>query len=426
MSDIAIRVENLGKLYRIGQRQRYKTLRDSLTDAMYAPFRAVRSLLNGQRADASREASNDYIWALKEVSCDINRGDIIGIVGRNGAGKSTLLKILSRITEPTTGEVEIHGRVGSLLEVGTGFHPELTGRENIYLNGAILGMKKAEIDCKFDEMVGFAELEKFIDTPVKHYSSGMYTRLAFAVAAHLEPEILLVDEVLAVGDMAFHRKCLGKMGEVAREGRTVCFVSHNLAAVRRLCLRTIVLDRGLLIGDAPTGDSLRTYNKIMRDNKVNAQTNLKNRLDRCSGAVCFTSILVHDLDGKEKWDYRVGETIRITMSYRIVETVPDLCVYFALHSGFANDVVTTVKYVLSDKPKSSGDCGKAVIELPEILLRPGEYYPYFWLGSIDGRPFDVVEHQNTSFPPILVESDESDPHKTVGYFSVPSRITVSW
>src|SRR5438067_1019070 len=217
MSDIAIRVENLGKLYRIGERQRYKALRDTLSDALYAPFRAAASLVNGhnghQSTVSNRSASNDF-WALKDISFEIKQGEAVGIFGPNGAGKSTLLKILSRITKPTEGYIRMHGRVGSLLEVGTGFHPELTGRENAYLNGAIIGMRKKEIDRKFDEIVAFAEIEKFIDTPVKFYSSGMYIRLAFAVAAHLEPEILLVDEVLAVGDTAFQKKCLGKMGDV--------------------------------------------------------------------------------------------------------------------------------------------------------------------------------------------------------------------
>lgn len=244
MSHIAIRVEGLGKQYRIGgKRQGYKTLRDSLADAASRPFRMVRSLFGGK---ANHEGRHETIWALKDVSCEVRRGEVVGIIGRNGAGKSTLLKILSRITEPTEGFAEIHGRVGSLLEVGTGFHPELTGRENTYLNGAILGMRRAEIERKFDEIVAFAELDQFIDTSVKYYSSGMYMRLAFSVAAHLEPEILVVDEVLAVGDAAFQKKCLGKMGEVAHEGRTVLFVSHNLGHMRRLCPRGLWLTNGEL------------------------------------------------------------------------------------------------------------------------------------------------------------------------------------
>jgi lipopolysaccharide transport system ATP-binding protein len=231
-SKIAIRCEGVGKKYRLGQRERYKALRDTLTDMASAPFRMARSLFS--RSKKRKDEGDALLWALKDVSFEVEPGEVVGIIGRNGAGKSTLLKILSRITKPTEGMVEIHGRVGSLLEVGTGFHPELTGRENIYLNGSILGMRKAEIDRKFDEIVAFAEVEEFIDTPVKRYSSGMYVRLAFAVAAHLEPEILVIDEVLAVGDAAFQKKCLGKMGDVAKEGRTVLFVSRYLASISEM------------------------------------------------------------------------------------------------------------------------------------------------------------------------------------------------
>ena len=250
MSAVAIRVENLSKQYRIGARlERYATLRDRLAEALAAPF----------RRDGRRSPESDTIWALKDVSFEVQRGEVVGVIGRNGAGKSTLLKILSRITKPTSGRAQIHGRVGSLLEVGTGFHPELTGRENIYLNGAILGMKRAEIERKFDEIAAFAEVEKFIDTPVKHYSSGMYVRLAFAVAAHLEPEILLVDEVLAVGDVAFQKKCLGKIGDVAREGRTVLFVSHNMHVISQICQRAILIEHGEKIVDGQPSDTIAWY-----------------------------------------------------------------------------------------------------------------------------------------------------------------------
>jgi lipopolysaccharide transport system ATP-binding protein len=258
MADLAIRVNNLGKQYRIGiEREQYQTLRDNLASAIAAPFRAAKSFFTPM--DREKLRSLDKIWALKDVSFEVQKGQILGIIGRNGAGKSTLLKILSRVTEPTEGQAEIRGRVGSLLEVGTGFHPELTGRENIYLNGAILGMKRIEIDRKFDEIVDFSEVEKFIDTPVKRYSSGMYLRLAFAVAAHLEPEILVVDEVLAVGDAEFQRKCLGKMTDVAQEGRTVLFVSHNMSAILRLTRETILLDKGRLVLRAPTSEVVDTY-----------------------------------------------------------------------------------------------------------------------------------------------------------------------
>ncbi len=249
---IAIRVENLSKRYRIGvtpTRFRYHdTLRERLTEWVKSPLRGLR-----------RASPDEYVWALQDVSFDVEEGQVLGIIGRNGAGKSTLLKVLSRVTEPTRGTVTVRGRVGSLLEVGTGFHPELTGRENIYLNGAILGMKRAEIDRKFDEIVAFAEVEKFIDTPVKRYSSGMYLRLAFAVAAHLEPEILVVDEVLAVGDAEFQKKCLGKMSDVAQQGRTVLFVSHNMSAILRLTQEAIVLEKGRLVKRAPTPEAVDYY-----------------------------------------------------------------------------------------------------------------------------------------------------------------------
>ena len=257
----AIRVKGLSKQYRIGEGQtkfRYGMLRDVFVESLKAPIRFAKHL-TGNSNNGSLAKRENFIWALKDISFDLDEGKVLGIVGRNGAGKSTLLKILSRVTEPTEGTVTVRGRVGSLLEVGTGFHPELTGRENIYMNGAILGMKRAEIEKKFDEMVEFSEVTQFIDTPVKRYSSGMYLRLAFAVAAHLEPEILVVDEVLAVGDAEFQRKCLGKMNDVAQEGRTVLFVSHNMSAILRLTQEAIVLKKGQLIKRAPTPEAVDYY-----------------------------------------------------------------------------------------------------------------------------------------------------------------------
>ena len=259
MSETAIRVEGLGKRYSIGTRQRYHTLRESLTQGITAPIkRFAKVFRNGNTevkaasvANLYHESSQRLIWALKDVSFNIDKGQVVGVIGRNGSGKSTLLKVLTRITPPTRGEAEVFGRVASLLEIGTGFHPELTGRENIYLNGAILGMRSVEIGRKFDEIVAFAEIDGFLDTPIKRYSSGMYMRLAFSVAAHLEFAVLLVDEVLAVGDLAFQRKCLGKMSEVARLGRTVLFVSHQMIAVRTLCERALWLDDGRVIKDGP-------------------------------------------------------------------------------------------------------------------------------------------------------------------------------
>jgi lipopolysaccharide transport system ATP-binding protein len=260
MTDTAIRVQNLGKQYRIGLApQNYRTLRDTLAEAAAMPFRAARAALGLSDDPSLYSSKTGTIWALRDVSFEVKRGQVLGIIGRNGAGKSTLLKILSRVTEPTEGSAEIHGRVGSLLEVGTGFHPELTGRENIFLNGAILGMKRSEIARKFDEIVDFSEVAQFIDTPVKRYSSGMYLRLAFAVAAHLEPEILVIDEVLAVGDAEFQRKCLGKMSDVAQQGRTVLFVSHNMSAILRLTEEAIVLSNGRMAYRAPTSQAIDYY-----------------------------------------------------------------------------------------------------------------------------------------------------------------------
>ena len=303
--DIAIRIRGLGKKYQLGGRQEnYLTLRDAIINSAKTPFNSILH----RNSDSS---SKDF-WALKDVSFDVHKGEVVGIIGRNGAGKSTLLKILSRITTPTEGEVEIHGRVGSLLEVGTGFHPEMTGRENIFLNGSILGMKKIEIEQKFDEIVKFAEIEKFLDTPVKRYSSGMYVRLAFAVAAHLEPEILVVDEVLAVGDAQFQKKCLGKMGAVAKEGRTVLFVSHNMAAVETLCCRGVVLDHGLIRFDGTQTAAISEYQRGLSSN----QTLIRERTDRRgTGEVRVVGIEFRDIDGYTIDSVACGQDFDVVFHY---------------------------------------------------------------------------------------------------------------
>lgn len=282
MNDIAIRADGLSKVYQIRQRERYYTLRDTIARSFARPLQTFRNgakpaLIDSARSGAAPNRQPEYIWALKDVSFQVKHGEVVGVIGRNGAGKSTLLKILSRITEPTEGRAEVNGRVGSLLEVGTGFHPELTGRENIYLNGAILGMKRTEINRRFDEIVAFAEIEKFLDTPVKHYSSGMYMRLAFSVAAHLEGEILLVDEVLAVGDAAFQNRCMGKMNKVAKKGRTVLFVSHNMAAVQKLCPRSLLLDHGSVVASGQTREVAAKYLCSIRDATALALDDRKDR-----------------------------------------------------------------------------------------------------------------------------------------------------
>ena len=309
MSDIAIRVEDLSKKYEITVgKHRHDTLRDQISESFSSLFHR-NGHSRGQR---------ESFWALKDVSFEVKPGEVIGVIGRNGAGKSTLLKILSRITVPTTGFAEIRGRVGSLFEVGTGFHPELTGRENIYLNGAILGMKKVEIERKFDEIVAFAEVEKFIDTPVKRYSSGMYVRLAFAVAAHLEPEILIVDEVLAVGDARFQRKCLGKMSEVAGEGRTVLFVSHNLAAVSQLCSRGILLSNGLITCEGSIDEVVDTYVKVVTDFAEEIVFP-----EREGSAASFTRFCLRNNEGQKTSRFSNSEPINLEIEYVVRQTLTD-------------------------------------------------------------------------------------------------------
>jgi lipopolysaccharide transport system ATP-binding protein len=313
--EIAIRVQGLSKSYEIAAaRSRHDTLRDQLMDGL-------GSLL-GRRSGPV--AAPELFPALSDVSVDIERGDVVGIVGRNGAGKSTLLKVLSRITEPTSGRVEIYGRVGSLLEVGTGFDRELSGRENIYLNGAILGMRKAEINRKFDEIVAFAEVEKFLDTPVKRYSSGMYVRLAFAVAAHLEPEILIVDEVLAVGDVSFQRKCLGKMSEVAGSGRTVLFVSHNMAAVTRLCTRAVWLDQGRLHMAGPVEDVIGRYLAAGADGR--GEQTFPDDAARAPGSeyVRLRAVRIRNADGEVATSLDVRRPFTIELGYRVLRPAANL------------------------------------------------------------------------------------------------------
>jgi lipopolysaccharide transport system ATP-binding protein len=314
MSNIAIQVQGLGKRYRIGRStQRHDSLRDAITHAATAPFRNLRQLRRLSRF-GEEGAADDVVWALRDASFEIRVGETVGIIGRNGAGKSTLLKILSRITEPTAGRVKVYGRVGALLEVGTGFHPELTGRENVFLNGSILGMDKSHIRSKFDEIVEFAGVGAFIDTPVKRYSSGMYLRLAFAVAAHLEPEILVVDEVLAVGDMEFQSKCLGKMQDVAGEGRTVLFVSHNMGAVTNLCRRGIFLQSGTVAADGPMPVVVRTYMSSVRPQGTIDLETYEPRKGK--GSALFTAIRYEDQAGNPVQSGVSGRPLVVVLSYR--------------------------------------------------------------------------------------------------------------
>ncbi|NQT26021.1 ABC transporter ATP-binding protein [candidate division KSB1 bacterium] len=313
MSDTIIRVNNLSKRYRIGAKEQgYKTFREAIINGISAPVRNLVKLrkLTKFKHEQSQNDEKDVIWALKNVSFEVNEGEVLGIIGRNGAGKTTILKVLSRITEPTGGFVEIHGRLSSLLEVGTGFHPELTGRENIFLNGAILGMRKREIEQKFDEIVSFSGIEKFIDTPVKRYSSGMYVRLAFAVAAHLEPEILLVDEVLAVGDIAFQKKCLGKMGDIAQGGRTVLFVSHNMGAIRSLCQSAIWIDNGQIVKRENANEVVRDYQESqLKRFDESSYVVERNSEDVKNSSFYFSRVEMLNGKGEHTTTFRYGEKL---------------------------------------------------------------------------------------------------------------------
>jgi lipopolysaccharide transport system ATP-binding protein len=365
-----VRVENLSKQYRLGTREAaYGTLRESIVEAVRAPLKRLRGS-NGKR-------NSETIWALKGVSFEVDPGEVIGIIGRNGAGKSTLLKVLSRITEPTAGRAELYGRVASLLEVGTGFHPELTGRENLYLNGAILGMKKTEIDRKFDEIVAFAELEKFLDTPVKRYSSGMYMRLAFAVASHLEPEIMVVDEVLAVGDVSFQKKCLGKMEDVAQEGRTVLFVSHNMVAIQSLCKRALWLDKGEIVEDGAAAAVVSNY----LNSSFGSDGLLEEVWPEVATAPGNESVRLHRVEVKQG-DESAAQPLRTTSPFSIAveywNLVPDAKLHITLHLYTEHEVIAFTtgsgsgEREWSGRPMPTG-LFRSVCFIPGELLNVGRH-----------------------------------------------------
>lgn len=368
MSDPVIRVENLGKKYIIEHQKqgRYTALRDVIANGTKSLGRQLLKPFSKRISDPAIEE----FWALKDVSFEIKQGDRVGIIGRNGAGKSTLLKILSRITEPTTGRITIKGRVASLLEVGTGFHPELTGRENIYLNGAILGMSKAEIKRKFDEIVAFSEVEKFLDTPVKYYSSGMYVRLAFAVAAHLEPEILVVDEVLAVGDMAFQKKCLGKMEDVAKQGRTVLFVSHNMAAITNLCRSCIFLNKGQVID---TGLASEVVSKYL--NSLTEHCGGEVLLSKISSPAYFTKVAILDESNQPTETVDLTTGFQVYFEYEIEQSIVGLEVSFILYDKQGAYIFYSSTFKspnLINKDYQPGHYA-AEVNVPANFLAPGIY-----------------------------------------------------
>ncbi len=384
----AIQVHHLGKKYRIGALQTGdKTLSEVLTDTLKRPVRIARTLRRGKRA---LDSERDVIWALRNITFDVARGDVVGIIGRNGAGKSTLLKVLTRITTPDAGFARIRGRVGSLLEVGTGFHGELTGRENIYLNGAILGMHRHEIDAKFDEIIAFSGVERFIDTPVKRYSSGMYLRLAFSVAAHLEPDILLVDEVLAVGDAEFQKKCLGKMSDVAGEGRTVLFVSHNMASVQALCNRAILLQQGQIIADGGVGEIVDRYLQSVR--MTVEDVSLGDRTDRKgSDALRFTHVeFLHSETGYPLPVVISGQPVVIRLHYHASTDVSSVMASLAFRTSTGSFLFAT----RSDAVGKTFDIapGDGVLEcvIPRWPLSAG-LYSYNVIARQHGTTLDWVQ-----------------------------------
>ena len=406
MSDVAIRVHDLGKRYRIGAaRQRSDSLRDALMSGM-------RSLLRPSLSREARDAA-ETIWALRQVSLEVKHGDVLGLVGHNGAGKSTLLKILARITDPTEGEVEIHGRVGSLLEVGTGFHPDLTGRENTFLSGALLGMRRREIRRKFDEIVDFSGIGAFIDTPVKRYSSGMYMRLAFAVAAYLETEILLVDEVLAVGDAEFQKKCMGKMGDVARQGRTVVFVSHNLAALQRLCPGSVLIDHGKVIAAGPTSDVVRRYLRLGDDPVLEWR-----RPSPATGASWFDRVWLSNAAGNAVSAVATGDRVRIGIDFVLHDIPTDLQISIGLLD------VRSGEWIFASSPQDSGVAppvvpGKyrAFVEFPDETLMPRDYAVRTVLWTPHGGALESLDPLTFSATPTASLSN-STPGGRVGLIAL--------
>ncbi len=391
MSDVAICVEKLGKKYYIGgKHKKYSRLGDQIVDATLSPFRRIRNIIKG---DAISAADLDQVfWALDDVSFKVKQGEIVGIIGHNGAGKSTLLKILSRITEPTTGYADVFGRVGSLLEVGTGFHPELTGRENVYLNGSILGMRKAEINRKFDEIVDFAEIEQFIDTPVKHYSSGMYVRLAFSVAAHLEPEILLIDEVLAVGDVGFQKKSLGKMENVSQQGRTVIFVSHNMNALQRLCPYSILLSHGQVVTQDKTSKVIEQYLSAVSSESSgpNQWISLANQRHDGTGKVQFKSVLYRsDNSSLRYYPYTDGSLdINLTLTAKSACSVGSVAVI--IFDRYGTKLINADTLSFGQSIDLQEGTNRLNLRMEQLHLNPGMYTIGLWVADPPGEIHDYI------------------------------------
>jgi lipopolysaccharide transport system ATP-binding protein len=410
MNNIAIRIEGLGKKYSIRhapQADQTSTLAEALTSQVRKLFfRGGRDALSG---DIAHENAVEDVWVLRDISLEIPRGEVVGIIGRNGAGKSTLLKILSRITDPTCGRVAISGRVASLLEVGTGFHSELTGRENIFLNGAILGMSRDEIRSKFDEIVAFSGVEKFLDTPVKRYSSGMYVRLAFAVASHLEPDILIVDEVLAVGDMDFQKKCLGRMNEVSQQGRTVLFVSHNLPMVSSLCNECILLDAGRMVTKGPTADVLPLYHGASFTQTKKAVTH--GAASAKKAKVDLTSAWVTNQDGRTVDKFSIFDDVYLHVLYTVNEDLSDAVIpFFHVLDENGDYVFLTFPHNWpSEKGRQTGRY-EAVCHIPAHFLNDGSYSVSVQVNTVNnGHTLEFFEHHALRFA--ILDNIHENPHR---------------
>ncbi len=392
MPHTAIEVKNLYKQFFIGTtRNRNDTLRDWISSTISAPVRYLNGLGKSVPPKNSDQLAEGTIWALQDISVRIQAGEVFGIVGRNGAGKSTLLKILSRITEPTRGRAVVYGRVGSLLEVGTGFHPELTGRENIFLNGAILGMHRTEIRRKFDEIVAFAEIEKFLELPVKRYSSGMYVRLAFAVAAHLEPEILLVDEVLAVGDAAFQRKCLGKMDDVAREGRTILFVSHNMNAIQRLCPKSILLESGQLLMNGPTPEIVKAYlssgaGAVQPDQWIDISDQSRGG----TGEAKFNSIRFTSSNPNTHGNLYTDGPLKIDLVIDARESRSIGSMAVTIYDQYGTKLVNADSLALGKNIYLNAGQNEISFHIHQLHLNPGVYILGLWMANPSGDVFDTL------------------------------------
>ncbi|MBU6324894.1 MAG: ABC transporter ATP-binding protein [Bacteroidetes bacterium] len=417
MQPIVIQAEDISKQYRLGLLSG-KTLSEDVKRFLYRMAGKPDPLaFVGAENDRTVASADRYVWALKNINFEVRQGEVMGIIGRNGAGKSTLLKILSRVTTPTTGEIRIKGKIASLLEVGTGFHPELTGRENVFLNGAILGMSKAEIKRKFDEIVQFSGVARYIDTPVKRYSSGMYVRLAFAVAAHLEPEILVIDEVLAVGDTEFQKKCLGKIKEVAGGGRTVLFVSHNMGAVSDICDRAIMIEKGNITSEGIADAVIREYVNSTMKTDLTSHDSLKDaQFRRGSGQVRISALSMHKRGSDEElneFDYRSDVSFNLT--FRIYEPVSELYFLLALRSSLSREMVTATERIRIPVEGKTGEI-QFNITLPALNLSPGVYETYYWLGSSKQEmPYDVIDNMTA---PLVIRVPENESALQTGYFQL--------